>query len=155
MFIQNRQKKWLENGKKHPSLLLFTIQIIQFSEFWVMMIKVIFLSFPLSCLCTPSTHVCMHKFTMSLHAKPHTSGYMNWVFSCNMTPALWAEWPGYFMCYCSDTREGEPVWHSGKALGWQAERPRFDIASALRSLQKSCGLWTLSGDSVSHYLLKH
>ena len=25
------------------------------------------------------------------------------------------------MCYCSDTREGEPVWPSGKALGWQAK----------------------------------
>ena len=122
MFIQNFFfLKWPENEKKHPSLLLFTTQIIQFSEFWVTMIEVIFLSFPLSCLCTPYTHVCMHKFMMSLHAKPHTSGYMNWVFSCNMTPALWVEWPGYFMCYCSDTREGEPVWPSGKALGWQAK----------------------------------
>ena len=28
----------------------------------------------------------------------------------------------------------EPVWPSGKALGWYAERPRFDTASALLSL---------------------
>ena len=28
----------------------------------------------------------------------------------------------------------EPVWLSGKALGWQAETPRFDFASALLSL---------------------
>ena len=33
----------------------------------------------------------------------------------------------------------EPVWPSGKALGWQAEGPRFDTASALLSLRKGCG----------------
>ena len=43
----------------------------------------------------------------------------------------------------------EPVWPSGKALGWLAEGPRFDTASALLSLQKKvvvCGycLVTLS-----------
>ena len=32
-----------------------------------------------------------------------------------------------------------PVWPSGKALGWQAEVPRFDTASALFSLRKR--LW--------------
>ena len=43
-------------------------------------------------------------------------------------------------------RPSELVWPSGKALGWQAEGPRFDTASALPglSLQKGCGLWTLS-----------
>ena len=30
----------------------------------------------------------------------------------------------------------EPVWPSGKALGWEAEGPRFESASALLSLQK-------------------
>ena len=49
----------------------------------------------------------------------------------------------------------EPVWPSGKALGWQAEGPRFDTASALLSLQKDGGLWTLSCDIVYHFLLKH
>ena len=49
----------------------------------------------------------------------------------------------------------EPVWPSGKALGWQAKGPRFDTASALLSLQKGCGLWTLSCDFVHHFLLKH
>ena len=53
------------------------------------------------------------------------------------------------------TAKGEPVWLSGKALGWQAEGPRFDTASALLSLQKGCGLWTLSCDFVHHFLLKH
>ena len=43
----------------------------------------------------------------------------------------------------------EPVWPSGKALGWWAEGPRFDTASALLSLQKGCGLWTLSCDCPS------
>ena len=30
----------------------------------------------------------------------------------------------------------ESVWPSGKALGWQAEGPRFESASALLSLEK-------------------
>ena len=34
----------------------------------------------------------------------------------------------------------EPVWPSGKALGWQAEWPRFESASAVHSLQK---LWSV------------
>ena len=42
--------------------------------------------------------------TMSLHAKPHTKGVC--VFSCNLPPALLAEWPGSFMCYCSNTGPG-------------------------------------------------
>ena len=48
----------------------------------------------------------------------------------------------------------EPVWPGGKALGWEAEGTRFDTASALLSLQKGCGLWTLSCDFVHHFLLK-
>ena len=48
----------------------------------------------------------------------------------------------------SRNRHGEPVWPSGKALGWSAEGPRFDSASALLFLQKVevCGycLVTLS-----------
>ena len=32
----------------------------------------------------------------------------------------------------------EPVWPSGKAVGWKAEGPRFSTASALLSLEK---LW--------------
>ena len=39
--------------------------------------------------------------TMSLHAKPHTLGVC--VFSCNLPPALLAEWPGSFTCYCGNT----------------------------------------------------
>ena len=44
----------------------------------------------------------------------------------------------------------ELVWLSSKALGWQAEGPRFDTASALLSFRKVCGLWTLSCDFVCH-----
>ena len=47
----------------------------------------------------------------------------------------------------------EPVWPSGKA--GEAEGPRFHTASVLLSLQKGCGLWTLSCDFVLHFLLKH
>ena len=43
-----------------------------------------------------------------------------------------------------------PVWPSGKTLDWQAEGPRLDTDSALFSLQKGCGLWTLSCDFVPH-----
>ena len=39
--------------------------------------------------------------TMSLHAKPYTYGVC--VFSCNLPPALLAEWPGSFACYCGNT----------------------------------------------------
>ena len=39
--------------------------------------------------------------TTSLHAKPHMSCAC--VFSCNLPPALLAEWPGSFMCYCGNT----------------------------------------------------
>ena len=38
--------------------------------------------------------------TMSLHAKPHTQGVCK--FSCNLPPALLAEWPGSFTCYCGN-----------------------------------------------------
>ena len=34
----------------------------------------------------------------------------------------------------------EPVWPSGKALGWSAKGPRVESASALLSLQK---LWSV------------
>ena len=33
---------------------------------------------------------------------------------------------------------------------FKAEGPRLDSASALLSLQKGCGLWTLSCDFVPH-----
>ena len=58
-------------------------------------------------------------------------------------------------CIGQVSRTGEPVWPSGKALGRLAEGPRFDTASALPSLQKGCGLWTLSCDFVHHFLLQH
>ena len=37
-------------------------------------------------------HTTVHQFTVSLHAKQHTYGAC--VFSCNLPPALLAEWPG-------------------------------------------------------------
>ena len=47
-----------------------------------------------------------------------------------------------------ETTSGEPVWPSGKALGWSAEGPRFD-PPRLSFLYKLCGLWTLSNDFVN------
>ena len=43
-----------------------------------------------------------------------------------------------------------PQAHAVIPLHWKAEGPWFDIASALPSLQKGCGLWTLSCDFVPH-----
>ena len=51
--------------------------------------------------------------------------------------------------YAPISNMGEPVWPSGKALGWEVEGPRFSIALALLSLQKGCGLWTPSCDSIT------
>ena len=47
-------------------------------------------------------------------------------------PATTAPWLHYYRC--------EPVWPSGKALGWYAEGPRFGTASAVLLLQK---LWSV------------
>ena len=47
----------------------------------------------------------------------------------------------------SKIRLSEPVWPSGKALGWYAEGPRFDPLR-LSFLFKNCGLWTLSCESA-------
>ena len=49
--------------------------------------------------------------------------------------------------------KGEPVWPSGKALGWLAEGPRFESVSALLSRKKLC-LWILSCNFV-HTIMKH
>ena len=38
-------------------------------------------------------------FTVSLYSKQHMQGAC--VFGCNLPPALLAEWPGSFTCYCS------------------------------------------------------
>ena len=46
-------------------------------------------------------HTSMHQFTMSLYLKPHTQDAC--VFSCNLPPALLAEWLGSFPCYCGNT----------------------------------------------------
>ena len=43
----------------------------------------------------------------------------------------------------------EPVWPSGKALGWKAEGARFESAR-LSFLFESFGLWTLSCDFDPH-----
>ena len=51
---------------------------------------------------------------------------------------------GHIKLVSSQQDTCEPVWPSGKALGWQAEGLRFESASALLSLQK---LWSV--DTVS------
>ena len=48
-------------------------------------------------LCTPYNHapVCL---SLQFYSKPYTKGAC--VFSCNLPPALLAEWPGSLTCYC-------------------------------------------------------
>ena len=50
--------------------------------------------------------------------------------------------------WCTAQLVRQPAWPSGKALGWSAKGLRFEFVSALLSLQKGCGLWTLSCDFV-------
>ena len=84
----------------------------------------------------------MRPCTMSLQAKPHTWGVC--VFSCNLPPALLAEWPGSFTCY-----RGNTACYCG---GTNTER--FDSASALlfSSRVMVCGhcLVTLSTQLIKH-----
>ena len=46
-------------------------------------------------------------------------------------------------CQPFSQNPSEPVWPSGKALGWEAEGLWFDPLR-LSLLFKNCGLWTLS-----------
>ena len=55
-----------------------------------------------------------------------------------------------FIFYLLTAASREPVWPSGKVLGWSAEGPGLDSVSALLSLQSACGLWTL----FCHFVLK-
>ena len=43
----------------------------------------------------------------------------------------------------------KPVWPSGKALGWYEEGPRFELASALLSLQKLWAVKSTADNSVT------
>ena len=55
-------------------------------------------------------HTIMHHVT-SLHANPHMYGVH--VFSCNLSPALLAEWLGSFTCYCV-TRGWNVYWNKSQ-----------------------------------------
>ena len=46
-------------------------------------------------------HTTVHELTVSFRAEPHKQGAC--VFSCNLPPALLAEYPGSFPCYCGNT----------------------------------------------------
>ena len=75
---------------------------------------------------------CIHHTTI----KPHTKG--TYMFSCNLPPAPLAEWPGYFMCYCSNTGvEWILKWASTENWPW---RRKFSC--------RSC--WDLNPQPFSH-----
>ena len=62
-------------------------------------------------------HTTMHQFTVSLHSKPRTWGACE--FSCNLPPALLAEWLGSFMCCCNETGVEQMLkWESAKMIWW-------------------------------------
>ena len=79
-------------------------------------------------------HTTMHRMT-SFHAKPLTR-VRACVFSGNLKPALLAEWPGSFTCYCGNMgRNGH--WHKS---------PHSQSVWVLRSrhlLLKPCHLHTV------------
>ena len=55
-------------------------------------------------LCTPYNYAPCHFMR---RPKPHMFGAC--VFSCNLPPALLAEWQGSFTCYCSTKKTAELV----------------------------------------------
>ena len=59
-----------------------------------------------------------------------------------------------YWCDACCSLPSEPVWPSGKALGWQAEGSRFDSASAVISLSKLWSVDTVLCLCPSH-LMKH
>ena len=65
--------------------------------FWIS-IEVVYLQhwhgWTVQVLCTPYNHAPCHFMQCHIHKIC--------VFSCNLPPALLAEWPGYFKCYCSN-----------------------------------------------------
>ena len=69
-------------------------------------------------LCTPYNHAPCH-FTQS-HIRNGVC-----VFSCNLTPARLAEWPGSFTCYCGNTGvERIPKWVSTESQPWRRKFSR-------------------------------
>ena len=72
-------------------------------------------------LCTPYNHAPCHF--MQSHIRNGVC-----VFSCNLPPALLAEWPGSFTCYCSNTGvERIPKWVSTESQPW---RRKFSCRSS-------------------------
>ena len=91
------------------SLLLSRLTALTCDSTWVSSFYSVFLNIHQSGVLTALTWLVSHKtaavlahseYTMSLRAKPHTYGAC--VFSCNQPPALLAEWPGTFACYCGN-----------------------------------------------------
>ena len=53
-------------------------------------------------LAAGSVYTILPRTSLKFYSKPHTLGTC--VFSCNLQPALLAEWPGSFTCYCGNAR---------------------------------------------------
>ena len=69
-------------------------------------------------LCTPYNHAPCHF--MQSHIRNGVC-----VFSCNLPPALLAEWPGSFTCYCGNTGvERIPKWVSTECRPWRRKFSR-------------------------------
>ena len=86
------------------------------------------------CLGAFSVHrTTMHHAT-SLHAKPRTQSAC--VYSCSTPPALLAEWPGSFTCYCGNTVTQENTIHLLHLPGLE---PR-----TFWSRDRRCNHWAIS-----------
>ena len=57
-------------------------------------------------------HTTMHQFTVSLHSNVHRLDVC--VFSCNLPPALLAEWPGSVTGYCAVTWGWNWYWNKSQ-----------------------------------------
>ena len=76
-------------------------------------------------------HSTIHQFTVSvaIHSKSHNMQGAC-MFSCNLPPALLAEWPGSFMCYCSGTDTEIRV--STESWPWRRQFPTTPVGTWTR-----------------------
>ena len=79
---------------------------------------------------------------MSLHARSHTYGAC--VFTCNLPPALSAEWLGSFTCYCCNTGwNGYQYYESAQKVDPGEENAPTGMWTCVLSIT-SLALWPLS-----------
>ena len=82
-------------------------------------------------------YTSMHQLTRSLYSKP-----LYCVFSCNLPPALLAEWPGSFLCYSGNSGGVDTeMWVSTKCLPGDSIFFFFFFKSATLAGNRTRDLW--------------